>query len=257
MLNLPSLITAVIISTLSLAAISCSGANIKAPTPHAKAIDQNTVNPNGCGISSLINSYRFGSSKWQTAIRKINGNTDQEQFAFLANNYGSVKSKYTPGTNRWENSSGISALDLRDLANDFQAKQNLPLPALNLTTHYLKGNQSYTALLQQTHQQLRTGFSTGFPPILSIKHLTRKKIEGHIVILYQMPSSIPPNATSFPMKYIDPLGGEIKSGSIRVPSHARSGKLPRTLTMHLPESDIAKLTGSTGDNIVLSSSIAP
>ena len=255
--NLPSLITATTLSLLSITSISCTGGNIQAPSSQAKAINQNTVHHNGCGITSLINAYRFGSPRWNAAILKIDGQTDLQQFNFLASKYGSVKSSYSPGTKRWEDSSGISSIDLRDLANDFQTKQKLPLPPLKLTTHYLKGKEPYTTLLQRTHQQLKTGFTTGFPPILSIKHLAGKKIEGHIVVLYQMPASISPNATSFPIKYVDPLGGAIKSGSIRVPDQARSGKLPRTLTMDLPDSDIAKLTGSTGDNIVLSSSIAP
>jgi len=81
-------------------------------------------------------------------------------------------------------------------------------------------------------------------------------------VLYQIPSSIPSNATSFPIKYVDPLGGIIKSGTIKIPidplsfSKIKRSK-PPTLTMDLPQSDMAKKNQTTGDNIVLSASIAP
>ena len=249
--------------------VSCTGiqGNIKAPTPNAKAVNQNTVHRNGCGISSLMNAYRFASPKWHAATAKIPGSSDRAQFNFLAKNYGSVGSKYTPGTRRWESRSGISSIDLKDLANDFQNKQGLWLPSLKLTTHYIQGNEPYTALLKRTHRKLRSSLSSGFPPVLSIKHLAGSKIEGHIVILYEIPASIPSNATSFPIKYVDPLGGRIKSGTIKIPGNVissidfSSGQLKlrksRTLSMNLPQSDIAKRYRSTGDNIVLSASIAP
>ncbi|MGJ8656825.1 MAG: hypothetical protein ACSHX6_10280 [Akkermansiaceae bacterium] len=253
----------------SIGSISCTGiqGNIKAPASTAKAINQNTVHRNGCGISSLINAYRFGSPKWQSATNKIAGTTDKEQFNFIANNYGNVASKYSPGTRRWENSTGISSIDLKDLANDFQNRQNLSLPNLKLTTHYVQANEPHTALLKRTHRQLKSSLRSGFPAILSIKHLAGSKVEGHIVVLYEIPASIPSSATSFPIKYVDPLGGIVKSGLIRVPGNSFSsvdfstGSLKlikaRTLSMDLPQSDIAKRYRSTGDNIVLSASIAP
>jgi len=263
-LNLHSILNTILVASLCAGSINCIGIQgpVRAPNPVAKAVNQNTIHKNGCGIASLINAYRFATPKWKQATRKIVGNTDREQFNYIAKNYGAVRSRYTPATRRWESSSGISSVDLVDLANDFQHKQNIPLPNLRLTTYYKQPNETYTALLKRTHRQLRSDLKSGFPPIISIKHLISNKIEGHIVILYEIPSSIPNNASSFPIKYIDPLGGIIKSGIIKVPGNPRTfSKLkqskPRTLTMHLPQSNMAKKDQNTGDNIVLSSSIAP
>lgn len=244
---------------LCLTNCSIISGNTTAPNPSGKAVNQNTIHKNGCGISSLITAYRFAKPKWQIASKTIPGTSDAQKFHHLANNFGNTKSKYTPSTRRWTPSSGISSIDLKDLANDYQNTNNLKLPNLRLTTHHIQRNDNHTTLLKRTHQHLKTALKSGFPPILSIKHLKTNKIEGHLVTLYQLPSSIPSNATSFPIKYIDPLGGIIKEGTIHIPTNTNHHKsiakyTKRTLAMQLPQSDIAN-NNNTKKIIVLSSSI--
>ena len=217
------LLYSIIISSLS----SCTSIHrpVVAPNLQAKGLNQIPVHKNGCGPASLITAYRFGSLKWNKALKHIPGKTDKEKFDHLVKNHGKVFSKHLSLQRRFDDKHGINIVDLTDLANDFQAKQQLQLPKLKYHSHFLKGKMDHNQLLKKTHTHLTKSLAQGFPPILSIKTFAQvgsrwTQVHGHFVVLYQIPKKLPDDAKSFEVKYIDPWGGNIKTGFIKLPEKA-------------------------------------
>jgi len=61
-----------------------------------------------------------------------------------------------------------------------------------------------------------------------------RSVFGHFVTIYEIPDKISPNATSIPIKYIDPSGGKILTGYIKIPktnffANDRTSKSDRSL----------------------------
>lgn len=210
-----------IISSLS----SCTSYEgpVTVPNLEATGINQIPIHRNGCGPASLISSYRFGSKKWNTAHDHIAGETDKEKFNSLVARYGKVFSKHLRAQRRFDDKHGINVVDLTDLANDFQTRNKLHLPKLKYNSHFLKGKSTHLDLLEQTHKQLTKSLKKGFPPLLSLKtfaHVGSRwtQIHGHFVVLYEIPNKLEEGSNSFEVKYIDPWGGKIRTGTIKVPA---------------------------------------
>jgi len=245
-----------------------------APNPEAKALNQISIQKYGCGPASLINAYRFGSPKWYAATKKIVGDTDKKQFDFMVRYYGKIFSRYARASMRWDARSGINGLDLTDLANDFQTRRKLTLPKLKHTTHFIKPKKDHKALLTATHKHLTKSLKSGFPPLISIKRFAQRgsrwrQVHGHFVVLYEIPGSLPSNATSFQIKYIDPWGGKIKTGTIKIPEKAffavnNTEKKPTfrkspTLIVDFPQSRLGRhlVKKNESSATVLAASITP
>jgi len=180
------------------------------------------IHKNGCGPASLISAYRFGSKKWNKAINKIEGLSDEEKFDYLVKKHGNIFSKHLRAQKRFDEKHGINIVDLTDLANEFHQKHQLNLPELVYNSHFLKGKMSHNELLKKTHKTLKSSLSKGFPPLLSVKTFAQQgsrwsQIHGHFVVLLEIPHSIPRDATSFKIKYMDPWGGKNKVGEIKLP----------------------------------------
>jgi len=262
-----------LITTVSSSCSSVKGPLI-VPNPGAKAINQISIQKYGCGPASLINAYRFGSPKWNTATTKIVGNTDKEQFDFMVRYYGKIFSRHARASMRWDARSGINGLDLTDLANDFQERRKLSLPKLKHTTHFVKEKKDHKTLLTNTHKHLTKSLQKGFPPLISVKRFAQKgsrwrQVHGHFVVLHQIPGTLPPNATSFEIKYIDPWGGKIKTGTIKIPEKAffainNADKKPTfrkspTLSVDFPQSSLGKnlVKKNESSATILAASITP
>ncbi|MFT5905006.1 MAG: hypothetical protein ACI9E1_000596 [Cryomorphaceae bacterium] len=259
-------------------AVSSSCATVQgpviAPNSEAKAINQISIQKNGCGPASLINAYRFGSPKWNAATNKIVGDTDKEQFDFIVRYYGRIFSSYSRASMRWDARSGINGLDLTDLANDFQSRRKIALPQLKHTTHFIKSKRGHKTLLTATHEHLTKSLRSGFPPLISIKRFAQRgtrwrQVHGHFVVLYEIPGSLPLNATAFEIKYIDPWGGKIKTGTIKIPEKAffatnNAEKKPTfrkspTLTVDFPQSSLGRNLVKKNERsaTILAASITP
>ncbi len=202
---------------------SCVGVkgSMSVPNAEAKAINQISIHKMGCGPASLINAYRCAGTQWNPARNVLQKGSDKEQFDFMVKYYGRVYSRYAHAAMRWDDSNGINGPDLTDLANDFQKRNKLSLPKLTHITHFIKSEQGEQALLRATHKHLVHSLKEGFPPILSVKRVAQRdsrwrQVHGHFVVLYEIPGSLPRDATSFKIKYIDPWGGKIKSGTILI-----------------------------------------
>lgn len=262
----------VIVATSS----SCSTIQgpVIAPNTEAKALNQIPIQKNGCGPASLINAYRYGSPKWNAATKKIVGNTDKEKFDFMVRYYGKIFSRYARATQRWDARSGINGLDLTDLANDFQTRRKLPLPKLKHTTHFIKSKEGHKALLTSTHKHLSKSLQSGFPPLISVKRFAQRgslwrQVHGHFVVLYEIPGTLPKDATSFEIKYIDPWGGKIKTGTVKIPETAffavnnaaskPTFKKSPTLTVEFPQSSLGRQLVKKNERsaTILAASITP
>jgi len=120
----------------------------------------------------------------------------------------------------------MSSLDLCDMANDLQKSRNSHLPKLHVNSHFNPIGVADHHLLQKVHKKLRNSMLKGFPPVMTVKRFAHrtfgkvkiwKQIHGHFVVLHEIPSKLEPQATSFPIKYIDPWGGRILSGTVKIP----------------------------------------
>jgi hypothetical protein len=188
--------------------------------------------------------------------------------------YGKIFSSYSRATMRWDTRTGINGLDLTDLANDFQTRRKLALPRLKHTTHFIKSKKGHKALLTATHKHLTKSLRSGFPPLISIKRFAQRgsrwrQVHGHFVVLYEIPGSLPPNATSFVIKYIDPWGGAIKTGTIKIPEKAffavnNTEKKPifrksPTLVVDFPQSSLGRdlVKKNERSATILAASITP
>lgn len=273
MLRLSVILLYLAIATTS-SSCSTSLGPVITPKPDAKALNQVSIHKYGCGPASIINAYRFGSPKWNTALSKIVGETDKEKFNFLVRYYGRKFSRNARASMRWDDRSGINGLDLTDLANDFQTRRKLTLPKLKHTTHFVKSTDAHKQLLFDTHKHLTKSLRAGYPPVMSIKRFAQRgslwrQVHGHFVVLYEIPGSLPLNATSFEIKYIDPWGGKILTGTIKIPEKAfyavnNAAKKPTfrkspTLVVDFPQSSLGRRLVKKNERsaTVLAASITP
>jgi len=275
----------IVIASLTLAFTSCAptipDGPVVAPTAQAKAVDQIAIDKNGCGPTSLMNAYRFGSPAWHIGYEKLAGKpdaTDKQKFKDLVNRFGIHISRHN-GMVRWDKRNGISTLDLCDMANDFQRSRGTNLPKLKVNTHFNPVGEASTALLQDVHKKLRNSMLKGFPPIMTIKryahrslgdYMIWKQIHGHFVVLHEIPGKLAPDAKSFQIKYVDPWGGRILSGTVKIPEQSfyaidstlsknlKFRKSP-TLVVEFPSSRLGRHLLRKGERNVtmLASSITP
>ncbi|GAA5494344.1 hypothetical protein Rhal01_00504 [Rubritalea halochordaticola] len=219
---LRTLLSAVFLSTLT---ALCADEVIRVPNPNAEAINQVGINKKGCGPVSQLNSYAFSSEKWRAVTDKIPGDTEGKRFVYLVKKHGMKFSRHMHGRLRWDYKSGMSSLDLLDYMNDFHAQARLP--KIDLETLFIEDKESHEDLLQRTHKHLKKSLNKGFPPIMDLRRFAKirqkagyhwRSVHGHFVVVYEIPAQLPQNAQSMTIKYIDPWGGKIRTGTLRIPS---------------------------------------
>lgn len=207
-----------------LAVTSCAKDVIRVPNPDAKAINQAHIDKNGCGPVSLLNAYEFSSDRWRNTTSKIPGDTQEKRFNYITRKYGGKLSRHIQGRIRWDERRGINSLDLLDCMNDFHA--HAKLPKVRMESLFLEGEEDHTALLMRTHKIFKKSIEQGLPPIIDLRRFAKKRTEGgyfwrgvfgHFVVVYEIPKTLPKNATSMEIKYIDPWGGAIRTGTLVTP----------------------------------------
>lgn len=206
--------------------ISAAAADIvRAPNSEATAIDQMDIDKNGCGPVSQLNAYAFSSAKWRKTTDKIPGNTQLERFEYLIKKHGGKLSRHIQGRIRWDKRRGMNCLDLLDYINDFHAQAKLP--KIKLESFFLEGDEDHSDLLKRTHATLKKSMEQGLPPIIDLRRFAKTRmaggymwrgVHGHFVVVYEIPSTLPDNATSMTIKYIDSWGGAIRTGTLVTPS---------------------------------------
>jgi hypothetical protein len=121
-----------------------------------------------------------------------------------------------PGRARWSRS-GINISDLRDVANEISRPHFLPI--LSNSTLVISPIETKEKHLRRVHAKLARSLAAGFPPIASIRLYAKRNdswtaIAAHFITITSVPGALDPGASSFPVGFIDPIGGKVREGTI-------------------------------------------
>lgn len=184
----------------------------------AKPFNQLDLAGNACGPAALLNSYRFGEPDWRKLSEEPLGLSDRERIRAVARGPAMRESSSLPGRARWSRN-GINISDLRDVANEISAGKYLP--HLKNSTLVASPNEAREKHLRRLHSKLANSLSRGIPPILSVRLFAKRAgkwtpIQGHFVTVTSVPARLEHSATSFSVKFIDPMGGKLREGAIQI-----------------------------------------
>lgn len=213
------LITALLPSSLLAQAV------ISAPnSASASPINQRRAYGNGCGPASLLNAFQYGSEKWQKVYNSVPGTNSNRRIRYVVAAWGEKPSKHLKNTQRWDRKKGVNLLDLTDMGNEMRGAYFLPTIKNEVLSQ--KSKESRSQFLTRIHAKLAKSLNKGLPPITSIRRYAYRDnkevgqktwwpIQAHFVVIIEIPKSIPKNATSFKISYVDPYGGFVREGHIQ------------------------------------------
>jgi len=239
-----------------------SGLDLAAPRKDATPVDQLAISGNACGPAALLNALSFGAPRWRTVAEGLPGDTTRARMSYVIRAHGLQPSGHVGDRLRWHRRQGINLLDLCDIGNELCAGRILP----KLTHEVLLRNEGESGrdLLKRTHSRLRKSLKKGLPPVVSLRRLARPSdwsrdkppawriVGGHFVVLIGMPAKLRKHAASFPIRYVDPWGGRVLEGAVRLDPH--SG-FP-SLTAHVPSSRVGTAKVAEGETSLVSLSAA-
>lgn len=220
------------IAALGLLLTGCAsqpgGGRLTAPNPAAKPVNQLALSSQACGPAALLYAFSAGNDDWQRAHTAVDGETDRQRLAYIIKRYALQPSRHLNGHQRWSRRGGIGSADLVDMGNEMAT--GLFLPGLRSETLIAGSAGSHQRLLQLAHRRLATSLTKGLPPILALKRNARpaanpspavwRIVEGHYVVVTDMPARIARDADSFDIGYMDPHGGKQQTGILRIPEGA-------------------------------------
>lgn len=186
----------------------------------AKPFNQLDLAGNACGPAALLNSFRFGSPAWRKLSETPAGLTDRERIRAIARGPAMRESASLPGRARWSKR-GINLSDLRDVANEISRPAYLP--TLTSETLFISPIESPESHLRRIHGKLAHSLAAGIPPIVSLRLSAKRNgtwthIQAHFVTITSVPGRLERGSKSFPVTFVDPLGGKFRKGQIRVGS---------------------------------------
>lgn len=230
----------------SLAAAATPGW-ISAPFADALPANQLLVDGNACGPTCLLSAFRSGSEKWRASISKIEGNSDSDKIRKIISDYARRPSSLDPKKARWNGRYGIASPDLVAMANELRSERWMS--SVKQEIFFKNSRERETALLARVHDKLSKSLKKGLPPILRIRRVAWRNLEGsstknwltvkaHFVVLTGLPEKLSKETKSFKVTYHEPWGGKSLSGRIHISDTKSAGV--RTLTASFPGSDIGK-----------------
>lgn len=251
-----SLAKLALLPALSLFFSACTPAGYQAENLDAMPFNQLELAGNACGPAALLNSYRFGKPAWRKLSEEPPGISDRERIRTIARGPAMRESSSLPGRARWSRN-GINLTDLKDVANELGEPKGLP--RVSEETLFLKPGETQEDFLRRVRSRLATSLGNGFPPILSIRRFVNRKgqwiaLQGHFVTVTSIPGSIASNEKSFPLKYIDPWGGNFREGSIAISEDAFLGdNLSRNPNLEaiFPYAIVGKRSVRSGEKTVI------
>lgn len=215
----------------------------QAPHPDAKPINQLAIAGNACGPAAALNALRFGSAPYQAAASAIPGDTDQRLLRHVILKHGGTWSRHVPQRYRWSRR-GINAADLTDVINELTASHAAPRVKLRLP--------SGTNAFRESYHALASSLRRGFPPVAGLRRYQGVlAIDSHFITILQVPDSLDAQATEFPIRYLDPMGGRVLHGTIR----ANHQKQHTQLTAHLPHTPVGIQRGKGNSQLVMDAMI--
>ncbi|MFK7849359.1 MAG: hypothetical protein AB8D78_00135 [Akkermansiaceae bacterium] len=194
----------------------------------AKPFNQLDLAGNACGPAALLNSYRFGSTRWRKLAQGPPESSDRDKIRAIARGPAMRESSSLPGRARWSRN-GINLSDLKDVANEIAYAQNLP--PVRQETLFLKPGETQKSHLARVHSLLTRSLANGFPPIISIRRFVLRNnswtaVQGHYVTVTSVQGRIPRGQDHFSVSYIDPWGGKKYEGIIKTYPEAFLADLP-------------------------------
>lgn len=209
-------------------ASSPTGGRLSAANPAAPPVNQLVLSSNACGPAALLYCFSAGNDDWQRAYQAVDGETDRERLAFIIKRYALQPSRHLSNHRRWSQRGGIGSADLVDMANEMCADKFLP--GMRSETLIAGASGSHRQLLRQAHRRLSTSLTKGLPPILVLKRNARpasnpspadwRIVEGHYVVVTDMPARLDRQASAFEIQFMDPHGGRRRSGALSIPDTA-------------------------------------
>lgn len=186
-----------------------------------KPFNQLDLAGNACGPAALLNSYRFGKANWRKLSEEPPGLSDRERIRAIARGPAMRESASLPGRARWSRN-GINIADLKDVANEISAGKYLP--HLKNSTLVISPIETQEKHLRRVHARIATSLSRNIPPILSVRLFAKRAgewtaIQGHFVTITSVPTRLARGSTGFPVKFIDPMGGKFREGTIQINSN--------------------------------------
>ena len=196
---------------------------LTAPNQKASPINQRRAYGNACGPASLLNAFQYGSEKWQKAYGAVPGENSRSRIRYVVSTWGNKPSEHIKGVNRWNIKQGINLLDLTDMANEMRVAHFLPKIKNEVFT--IHQDEPKKKLLRRSHKRMAQSLKKGLPPIISIRRYAYRydqvvgektwwPIRAHFVVVIELPKKLPKEAQSFKIRYVDPYGGFVRSGTI-------------------------------------------
>ncbi len=220
-----------------------------APNLSARAANQLCIAGNACGPTAIVNSFRFGSDSWQRAAASIEGKNDQAILRHIIIKHGGTWSASIPSRYRWSRR-GVNAADLTDIANEMA--QPFSLPRLQL--HIPQKLHSSGDLLTSSYGKLSRSLQRGFPPTVGVRRYDQgNPIDSHFITIIAVADLLENPTPQFSIRYVDPLGGKIYFGVIRV--NEESDKTRPGLIADLPHTPVGKSKSSRDSYLTLDSMI--
>lgn len=235
--------------------------SIKAANSQAEPINQRRAYGNGCGPASLLNAFQYGSAKWQKIFTAVPGHNSRTRLSYVVKTWGNKPSSHIKNTQRWKPKEGINLLDLTDMANEMRT--DTFLPKIKFKVLGQKSRESRTQLLHRGHKQMAKSLKNGLPPIISIRRYAYRDskevggkswwpIRAHFVVVIEIPQSLPKNATSFNIRYVDPYGGFVREGKIQ--TNTQTFTQCPYLGADMPKTAVGKSFIQSGEETILSCS---
>lgn len=191
------------------------------PAVSSPAFNQLEVSGNACGPAALLNSFRFGTARWQAFLDRLPGDTDKARLQHLIRSEGRKPSAQLSGKTRWSQA-GINVVDLGEMGNAIAP--NHFSPTLDSDVLLPRPGETAEEVLRRSYTTLSHSLRRGFPPIVSVRRQvirntfgtpTAITIQNHFITIIRVDQ---PKQGSMDFDYIDPWGGKKASGRLHFPS---------------------------------------
>ena len=220
-----------------------------APNPAARPANQLCIAGNACGPTAIVNSFRFGDDSWQHVATNIEGNNDAAILRHIILKHGGTWSASIPSRYRWSRR-GVNAADLTDIANEIAQPFSQP----HLQLHIPRQLSSPSDLLTGSFGKLSRSLQRGFPPTVGLRRYDHgMPIDSHFITIIAVADLLGKPTPQFSIRYVDPLGGKICYGKIRVDEGANKQHLG--LIADLPQTPVGKSKSQNDSYLTLDSMI--
>ncbi len=230
----------------------------------AAPANQLAVAGNACGPAALLNAMRFGSDPWRAVAAEIDGENDRQQLLTIIRRHGMRPSPHLGGRPRWSRR-GVNVADLHDIANELIDGRRLP--ALRNDILITRDGESPGRLLARSHGHIETSLARGFPPVMSLRRFALREtagegmewtvIDAHFVTIIAVERRLPRRADHFVVEYIDPWGGERRSGRIAIPERpllVPAGSTSPCLEAVFPDANVGRDRVRKGETTAITAS---